>query len=155
MSTENYIYLGFQQDTYFFLHVISNINEFNKISYCLDNQIMSCMINNKMIISTDKKIIVYSTDGNVIYANCIHHNRDKKEIYDKNNLAIQLKRCIKTFLSRGDNRKTLIFSYCYSGKVFETYFIDLDVSSLLLPLDNSALAISDINYYTNYKSITS
>jgi hypothetical protein len=135
--------------------MIFNKDKFDNLPYSLDNQLMSCMINNAMIITPNKKIIIYECDGVSINASCIYHVRDKKEIYDKSNLGIQMKRCIQNLLSQGDIRKTLVFCYRYHDEIFETYFIDLDVSSLLLPLDKSGVNISNINYFTNYKSITS
>ncbi len=156
MTTENYIYMGHQQDTYFFLHTIFNKKKFTQSSYSLNNQLMTYMINTNMITCVNKKIIIYTSDGVNIYVNSIQHVRGEKETYDQINLGFQMKRCINHVLSaRGNTQKMLVFCYHYHDKLFETFFIDLDVSSLLPPLDKRGIDISDINYYTNYKSIRS
>ena len=115
--TEPYIYLGTQQDTFFFLHQVQVEERFRpSISY----QLLNCMINDGMVGDTNKACIVYDVyKDNTIRVTAIQHKHsaNKRPPYSVNSLQQQLARLLAA--SRKD--VMLVYCYVYDKVCYESY----------------------------------
>lgn len=125
---EIYIYLGFQQNTFFFLHTITNHDEFeNQISHHIHN----CMINQGLIHDSNTETIVFEVDpvNNTTNAVTISHvdNTHGAAEYDEENLGQQLKRLLSV---ERQEQPVLNFVYDYNIKGYLTYEIPFKIPTI-------------------------
>lgn len=151
IMSEVYIYLGLQQNTFFFLHKISEKDKLASLSYDLNGQIMNCLINETMMRTADKRVIVYSidTDTKKIYVTAMSHIDGKLMTYNKDDLYAQLIRCVEAYASKPTGEKTLVFSYEYTVGGFHTHEIPLEMPKEL-KMENLS-DCSEIDSVTYYK----
>lgn len=136
---EQYIFLGTQQNCWFFIHKITN-KEFEKeISY----QIMNCLINDTYITDENQTCIIYEFDSefNVIIIS-------KKNLkFNKENLEEQYN---KLFLAdRSADGKILIYEYDYRNYVFYMKEIKYHIDKA----ENNKINIKSISYIHCSKSL--
>ena len=154
--SENYIYLGLQENTFFFLHKIHNKDKFNSLGYSLDGQIMNCLINETMIATPDKRVIVYSidTETNDINVTAMFHTDGTGCTYDKKDLYNQLMKCMNALYSKPENEDTLIFTYDYTIGGFQTFEILFDIYEFsTLNFEDKHKEVTNIAYYSIKKTI--
>lgn len=135
---EQYIYYGCQQSIYFFIHTITS-DEFN---HDISGQIYNCMINETMITSPDKTVIIYDIGKDKTDVVVTQHEKIRKN-FSIPNLEDQFIRLVNS--TKKDEDK-LIFSYEYDAGVFFTYEVPIDT-------DLSAIEQIKINKVHNYLTI--
>ena len=121
---EQYIYLGQQDSTLFFLHTIYNQDLFKD---GISDQIYNCLVNDKFIESPDNNVIIYEINPSTYTTDaiCIQHST-KKEIvnFDEESLQDQLQRLVG--LDR--NYEIYIIAYDYEKNEYYSYLKDLFIS---------------------------
>jgi len=128
---EQYIFLGIQQNCWFFIHKIAN-KEFKKeTSY----QLMNCLINDNFIIDENNHCIIYEFD---IEFNVIIISKKNLTFY-KENLEEQYNKLLS--VDRSANTTMLIYEYDYNNNVFYTK----EVAYVIEKLDNN-IDIKNISY---------
>lgn len=146
---EQYIYLGRQAVTHFFLHIIANPN----FEETTSDQIYNVMIHECRINDPEKNILIYEfnlTDRSV-YVTVIQHAR-KQDIptrFDKDNVLDMLMRLLVI-----DRRAMYVIRYNVQKSWYETFEIEEDLiggSHRLMPQDMPA--IGRVRYVITTKPI--
>lgn len=121
-SFDQYIFLGIQQNTFFFQHLV-----IDQINLDMSGQIMNLLINENRI-TEEQSVIIYEINGStkivdVVY---IRHIKDPSKSFIKENLIKQYKRLITTpredsfIISTDGNR--------YESREFPISFIRKDIN---------------------------
>jgi hypothetical protein len=110
---ENYIFLGTQFNTHFFLHITNNIN------YTVDipSQIYNVLINEKFIIDSSDNVVIYSFNKKCEIIIIQHVNNPKNNIFSKENLESFFE-----VLLNADRNDSYIIQYDYNKKYYKTYY---------------------------------
>lgn len=135
---EQYIFLGIQQNCWFFIHQIVN-EEFKKeTSY----QIMNCLINDRYITNKNITCIIYEIDIKCTECNIIviQHQLSNHNTFSKKTLEEQFDRLLST--DRTNDKKVLIFEYDYNIKAFYTK----EIKHTIEKTKNNNIKINDISY---------
>ncbi len=144
---EQYIYLGQQQGAFFFIHTIFDSDKFDKsTSY----QIFNCMINETMITTNDKIVIIYEINPKTDTMDVIiiqHYTNENIAQFDKPNLEQQF---IK-LMNIERNHKILIFLYDNDNNVFYTLEKHVHVPRNLFGEDE--VKIRNIDYMLTNKPL--
>jgi len=136
---EQYIFLGIQQNCWFFIHQVVN-EEFKKeTSY----KIMNCLINDRYITEKNITCIIYEinikcTECNVIVIQ--HQTSEHNYTFSKKTLEEQFDRLLST--DRKDDKKVLIFEYDYNIKAFYRK----EIKHTIEKTENNNIKINDISY---------
>jgi hypothetical protein len=128
---EQYIFLGIQQNCWFFIHKITN-KEFKKeTSY----QLMNCLINDNFIVDENTHCIIYEFD---IEFNAIIISKNNLTFH-KENLEEQYNKLLSA--DRSADTTMLVYEYDYNNNVFYTK----DVAYIIEKSDNN-IDIKNISY---------
>lgn len=121
-TSELFIYLGSQQNAFFFIHTIKN-----PMTYDPDvvAQVYNCMIHERFIYSKNKLVVVYEFNPlkNTIDCCIIQHVKNKQIKVDKQNLEKQFVRLSNATPAK----KQLVFEYV--NNVFLTKEFDMELST--------------------------
>ena len=79
---ENYIFLGTQNSTHFFLHISNNIN----YTVNIPSQIYNVLINDKFISDNSENVVIYSFNKKIEIIIIQHLDNMKNNIFNKENL---------------------------------------------------------------------
>ena len=117
---ENYVFLGTQLNTHFFLHITNNIN------YNVDiaSQIYNVLIHENFIADVSENVVIYSFNQKCEIIIIQHGDNPKNNIFNKDNL--------ETFFSvllNANRNDAYIIQYYYDNKYYKTYN-----SNLVIPL---------------------
>lgn len=141
-NSEIYIYLGFQDNTYFFVHFIYNNNFTNEISY----QIYNVMFNSKIFEnkSITDNVIIYEFNDEKCNIISIHHiNNVHKMEYEKDNLEDFF-----DTIKNNEKNELYIIKYDYSLDSYFTYILDNeDLIDSYLEFKNKEFDITIDNIY--------
>ena len=112
---ENYIFLGTQSNTHFFVHITGNEN------YTVDipSQIYNALIQEQFITEVTENVIIYSSNKRCEIIIIQHANNPKNNIFGKENLET----FFETLLN-ADRNNALIIQYDYDKKYYKTYHVD-------------------------------
>lgn len=115
--SEEYIFLDFDNETYFFFHTLSNNNFIKTISH----EIYNILVKDKLLEDFDKNVIIYeinpeTDDFNII---SIQHINKKNTIskYYTLNLSENFIKLIKNLT----NKKMYVVKYNYEDKSYGIY----------------------------------
>jgi hypothetical protein len=139
-NAEQYIYLGFLDKTFYFIHKVNNCNFSETITY----YIYDIMICNKMINSNDNDIVIFEFNKNIQKIIIIQHETNNRK---KNYTADHLLDIYRQLIEYNRNN---IFVILYNYKSVDYYTFELEVKcpDIHLMLDNPELV-----YTTTKKNI--
>jgi hypothetical protein len=145
---ELYIYLGAQNNTFFFLHTIYNTEKFKQeMSY----QIYNTLIHEKYIQSPNQNVIVFDvnkTDGTCTAVCMQHYEAEKKLLFRKENLERFFPALIKA------KKKDLFFvKYDYNINGYLTYEIENFDFGTFSQLTLDKISINNLIQLVTKKSI--
>ena len=147
---EQYIHLGTMQNIFFFLHKVYDAERFREAT---TREIMHCMINERMIVSPDKAVVVFEINfgASAIRAVVIQHNDARlKKVISKEELA---KFYVRLILAER-NGPSLMFRYHYDVGGFRTYETEaLSMVSVENPESLAPPRIVDVEYVTTIKHL--
>jgi hypothetical protein len=138
LDSEFYTFIGFQYNTYFFIHTIHNQKFNNKISY----QIYNVLLDDGIITEPNKNIVIYEFNeiNNLCNAVCIQHKNNPNYIdFDKNNLEDFISILLK--VPRND---LYAIEYNYNIQNYETYYADENIENSYLELPTEKLTINEL-----------
>ncbi len=141
MSSETfdqYIFLGIQQDTFFFQHLVRS-----QINLDMSSQIMNLLINENRI-TKEQSVIIYEINdvteiADVVY---IRHENSSSKSFNKENLVEQYKRLITT--PREDS-----FIISTDGNRYESG--ELPISFICEDIDFEGFSINEIHEFITAK----
>jgi len=109
---ENYIFLGTQLNTHFFLNISNNVN------YTVDipSQIYNVLIHEKFISNCVENVVIYSINKKCEIIIIQHDNNPNNVIFDKDNLESFL-----NILLNAVRKYSYIIIYDYDKKYYKTY----------------------------------
>ena len=109
---ENYIFLGTQNLTHFFLHISNNMN------YTVDipSQIYNVLIHDKFISNESENVVIYSFNKKCEIIIIQHSNNIKNNIFNKENLE-----SFFDVLVNANRNDCYIIQYDYNMKYYKTY----------------------------------
>jgi hypothetical protein len=109
---ENYIFLGTQLNTHFFLNISTNVN------YTVDipSQIYNVLIHEKFISRCDENVIIYSINKKCEIIIIQHDNNPNNVIFYKDNLDMFLNILLDEY-----KKNYYIITYDYDKKYYKTY----------------------------------
>lgn len=114
---EYFLFLGHQQNTYFFIHVVHNEDTYKGTTA---GHLLNCLINETMVTTADKTCVVYDVYKDKITVTSIQHvDRVFKARYDIETLQDQLTRLVTA--TRPPEQRLLAFGYNPDRHVFITY----------------------------------
>lgn len=152
---EVFIFLGSQQDAYFFMHTVVNED-----AYKVDTgaQIYNCMIAEHMFYKPGNVVIIFDMHigGHVNVIVVQHTESEVMYKYDKHNLVTQFKR-----LMRADRGGHKILTFAYKSDIGA--FVTNELSANQLPnlqngitnIERITIAIRNIEYMMSKKSFAS
>ncbi len=116
-SSEQYVYLGMMNDTYFYIHTVHNTEFKEPISH----QIYNVMIDETMITEPKSNVIIYEfyPDGTQKAIIIQHASNSIKKVFSSDNL-----REFFNTLIAADRRDMFVIVYDYDKKCYFTYEID-------------------------------
>lgn len=138
MNTEElFIYLGKQQNIFFFIHTVKNVDYDRSMTM----QIYNCLISESMIFCNDV-VVIYEFDGDELNVIIVQHIDNKANIkFNKNNLQQQFTK----LLAMKRNHNILVFAY---NGVFLTYEVPVK-----LQIFNKIVIVNNILYENTAKTI--
>ncbi len=115
---ENYIFLGTQLNTHFFVNISGNEN------YTLDipSQIYNVLINDKFIVDVSENVVIFSFNKRCEIIIIQHRDNTKNNIFGKENL--------ETFfevLLNANRTDSFIIQYDYEKKYYKTYHPNIKI----------------------------
>lgn len=116
---ENYIFLGTQNSTHFFLHITDNIN----YNVNIPSQIYNVLINDKFISNPIENVVIYTFNEKCEIIIIQHADNIKNNIFNKENLN-----SFFDILINAKRNDSYIIQYDYSMKYYKTYFSDSVIS---------------------------
>jgi hypothetical protein len=149
LMDEQYVYLGCQNDTFFFMHIVSN-PEFKKET---TDQIYNIMMHESRIISSNKNVVIYEFDmANIVISAIIIQHISKLGgpiQFDKENLQTFFRSVVSA-----DRNDMYVIRYNYEKKCFQTFELDSDIiSSTIEYLPKEDMTIDDIRYIVTRKQM--
>ena len=116
---ENYIFLGTQNSTHFFLHITDNIN----YNVNIPSQIYNVLINDKFISNPIENVVIYTFNEKCEIIIIQHADNIKNNIFNKENLN-----SFFDVLIGAKRNDSYIIQYDYNMKYYKTYFSDNVIS---------------------------
>ena len=116
---ENYIFLGTQNSTHFFLHITDNIN----YNVNIPSQIYNVLINDKFISNPIENVVIYTFNEKCEIIIIQHADNIKNNIFNKENLN-----SFFDILINAKRNDSYIIQYDYDMKYYKTYFSDSVIS---------------------------
>ncbi len=144
---EQYIYLGFKNNTFFYIHVVAD----SRFDPTISGDIYNVMINECQIIDPDINVVIYemSPDSNFNIIIIQHESKEKQLEFEISNLSIFFRRLIMA-----PRNEMYTICYDYDKKCFETDEIKGDlVKPLLNLMPESDIMINGIEYIISRKEI--
>ncbi|BCS83588.1 hypothetical protein QLL95_gp0535 [Cotonvirus japonicus] len=141
-----YIYLGYVDSTYFYIHLIQNPNLTLDEIIDMSGQIYNVMINETMIKFNDKVIIFDFSSDDKIHTIVINHINFEDKIYPIKDLKKIMRKLLK--IKRPDETKMIIK---YNGINYEVYEFNGELPTFNVNINS--INIETINYVHCVKSI--
>lgn len=113
--TENYIFLGMQNSTHFFINISNNVN----YNVNIPSQIYNVLINDKIISNPIENVVIYSFNEKCEIIIIQHANNIKNNIFNKENLN-----SFFDVLVNAKRNDSYIIQYDYNMKCYKSYHID-------------------------------
>lgn len=143
---EQYIYLGFQINTHFFLHMIADPG-FDEVT---SDQIYNTMMHESRIVDPGVNVIIYEISpqtGNVYVTSIQHQDKDEYTTFEEANLE-----SFFGTLMNAPRSDMYIIKYNREKGCYETFELDIDLirqHAGLLPL--TEMSINNIRYVITSK----
>jgi len=113
--TENYIFLGMQNSTHFFINISNNVN----YNVNIPSQIYNVLINDKIISNPIENVVIYSFNEKCEIIIIQHANNIKNNIFNKENLN-----SFFDVLINAKRNDSYIIQYDYNMKCYKSYYVD-------------------------------
>ena len=118
---ENYIFLGTQNSTHFFLHISNNMN----YTVNIPSQIYNVLINDKFISDNSENVVIYSFNKKIEIIIIQHLDNMKNNIFNKENLE-----SFFNVLVNANRNDSYIIQYDYNMKYYKTYYNEIVIPIL-------------------------
>jgi hypothetical protein len=113
--TENYIFMGMQNSTHFFINISNNVN----YNVNIPSQIYNVLINNIIISNPMENVVIYSFNEKCEIIIIQHADNIKNNIFNKENLN-----SFFDVLVNAKKNDSYIIQYDYNMKCYKSYHID-------------------------------
>jgi hypothetical protein len=113
--TENYIFLGMQNSTHFFINISNNVN----YNVNIPSQIYNVLINDKIITNPIENVVIYSFNEKCEIIIIQHTDNIKNNIFNKENLN-----SFFDVLINAKRNNSYIIQYDYDMKCYKSYYVD-------------------------------
>jgi hypothetical protein len=146
-NSENYILLGNDDLGFYFLHTVFS----EDYTANLDSHIYNCLINENMILDTEKICVVWTINFDSSLSTTTIRHDDRKTHIDNNTISL-IKSKFKEQVTASHEDNTIVFKYSYDNKYFETYKIPLFHN---MTFDNwDDIIYNDNIIYTSTKTVS-
>jgi len=145
---EQYIYLGFQANTFFYLHVVTG-SEFDAM---LSGEVYNVMIHESRIRNSEDNVIIYELNPSGLFDIIIIQHEDKMQQmrFELDNLSTFFRPLISV-----ERDRMFVICYNYDKGCFETYETHGNiVKSLLGVMPASDIQIQEVRNIISQKEIT-
>jgi len=113
--TENYIFMGMQNSTHFFINISNNVN----YNVNIPSQIYNVLINDKIISNPIENVVIYSFNEKCEIIIIQHADNIKNNIFNKENLN-----SFFDVLINAKRNDSYIIQYDYNMKCYKSYYVD-------------------------------
>ena len=113
--TENYIFMGMQNSTHFFINISNNVN----YNVNIPSQIYNVLINDKIITNPIENVVIYSFNEKCEIIIIQHADNIKNNIFNKENLD-----SFFDVLVNAERNDSYIIQYDYNMKCYKSYYVD-------------------------------